>query len=58
VKNNVFDITYQPGVGVVAFKDGKELGTIKGMEFKKALFGIWLGKKPADDDLKENMLGL
>ena len=43
---------------VVAFKDGKELGTIKGMEFKKALFGIWLGKKPADDDLKENMLGL
>ena len=27
-------------------------------KFKKALFGIWLGKKPADDDLKENMLGL
>jgi hypothetical protein len=58
VKNNVFDITYQPGVGVVAFKDGKELGTIKGMEFKKALFGIWLGNKPGDDDLKDNMLGL
>lgn len=56
-KNDVFDIVYLPSKGVVAYKNDKELGTIEGMEFKKALFGIWLSNKPADDDLKEAMLG-
>ena len=57
VENNVFDITYQKGKGVVAYKNGKELGTISGMAFKKALFGIWLGDDPADSKLKKAMLG-
>ncbi|MCP9200143.1 chalcone isomerase family protein [Gramella sp. GC03-9] len=56
-KNDVFDIVYLPTKGVVAYKNDKELGTIEGMEFKKALFGIWLSNNPADDDLKEAMLG-
>jgi hypothetical protein len=30
---------------------------IQGLDFKKALFGIWLGKKPAQNDLKALMLG-
>jgi hypothetical protein len=57
VENDVFDITYQKGTGVVAYKNGKELGTISGMKFKKALFGIWLGNEPADSKLKKAMLG-
>ncbi len=56
VKTNVFDISYVKGKGTVVYKGGKELGTIKGLAFKKALFGIWLGEDPADDDLKEAML--
>ncbi|MDT0293780.1 chalcone isomerase family protein [Mesonia ostreae] len=56
-KGDVFDITYQPGKGVISYKNGIEKGVIEGMDFKKALFGIWLSKNPADDDLKENMLG-
>ena len=57
-KGDVFDITYQPDRGgVVAYKNGDEKGLVKGMEFKKALFGIWLSNRPADDDLKEAMLG-
>ena len=56
-KDDVFDIVYLPSTGVVAYKNDKELGVIEGMDFKKALFGIWLSKKPADDDLKEAMLG-
>jgi len=56
-KGDVFDITYQPGKGVVSYKNGEEKGTIKGADFKKALFGIWLSNRPADDDLKEGMLG-
>lgn len=57
VKTNVFDIAYIKGQGSVVYKNGKKVGTIEGMDFKKALFGIWLGQDPADDDLKEAMLG-
>ncbi|APU69707.1 MAG: chalcone isomerase family protein [Bacteroidota bacterium] len=56
-KNDVFDLVYLPGKGVVAYKNDKMLGTIEGLDFKKALFGIWLSNRPADDDLKEAMLG-
>ena len=57
VEGNVFDIVYVPGKGVESYKNGKLEGTIEGMDFKKALFGIWLGSKPADEDLKKAMLG-
>jgi len=57
VEGNVFDIIYVPGKGVESYKNGTLQGTIAGMDFKKALFGIWLGSKPADDDLKAAMLG-
>jgi hypothetical protein len=56
VEKDMFDITYQ-GTGVVVYKNKKELGTIEGMDFKKALFGIWLGDDPADSKLKKGMLG-
>ena len=54
---DVFDIIHVPGKGVVLVKNGQRKGQIKGMDFKKALFGIWLAKDPADEDLKESMLG-
>ena len=57
VEDNIFDITYQKGKGVIAYKNGKELGTIPGMAFKKALFAIWLGDNPVDSKLKNGMLG-
>lgn len=56
-KNDVFDITYTPSSGVVVFKNDKELGSIEGVDFKKALFGIWFCDKPADKDLMKGMLG-
>ena len=37
--------------------NGKAAGSIEGADFQKALLKIWLGKEPADDDLKEAMLG-
>ena len=55
-KNDVFDLVYLPGKGVVAYKNGNERGTVKGKEFKKALFGIWLSNRPADDGLKNALL--
>ena len=57
VEGDTYNITYQTDKGVVCYKNNKELGTIKGMDFKKALFGIWLGKNPADSNLKSGMLG-
>ena len=43
---------------VYLYKNGKERGSFKGLAFKQALFSVWLGEKPADDSLKEDMLGL
>ncbi|WP_081211621.1 chalcone isomerase family protein [Salegentibacter sediminis] len=56
-KEDVFDIVYLPQDGVTVYKNGKKSGNIKGLEFKRALFGIWLSDKPADEDLKKGMLG-
>ncbi len=56
-KGDVFIITYVPNEGVSVLKNGAKKGTVEGLDFKKALFGIWLGDKPADDDLKAGMLG-
>lgn len=56
-KNDVFDLVYLPSKGVVAYKNGKERGTVKGKEFKEALFGIWLSSDPADEGLKDDLLG-
>ncbi|NJW52741.1 chalcone isomerase family protein [Salinimicrobium oceani] len=55
-KNDIFDLVYVPSKGVVAYKNGKEKGVVKGKEFKKALFGIWLSNRPADDGLKNELL--
>jgi hypothetical protein len=30
---------------------------IDGLDFKRALFGIWLGDKPVQKELKDKMLG-
>jgi len=54
---DVYDLVYIPGEGVKASKNGQSKGTIKGLAFKKALFGIWLCDSPADKYLKKSMLG-
>lgn len=57
-KGDVFDLVYVPGKGVEVLKNGQAASTIDGgLEFKKALFGIWLSDKPAQEDLKKAMLG-
>jgi len=53
---DVYDLVYVPGKGILASKNGVLKGTIKGLAFKKALFGIWLCDSPADKYLKKGML--
>ncbi len=54
--DDVFDFMYIPEEGVSVYKNGRALGTIKGIDFKKPLFGIWLCDEPAQEDLKQAML--
>jgi hypothetical protein len=54
-----FWIDYIPGTGSTVFLNGKPMGApIKEPEFFSALLRIWLGKSPADDQLKEALLGV
>ena len=55
-KTDVFDIVYT-GEKISIYKNGKSKAEIDGLDFKKAVFGIWLGKEPADEDLKDGMIG-
>jgi hypothetical protein len=54
---DVYDIIYTPEEGTKVYKNKELKCTAKGLDFKKILFGIWLGNKPADKDLKAGMLG-
>lgn len=45
------------GTSLKAYKNDKLLTTVESEDFQRALFGIWLGNKPADKKLKGLMLG-
>lgn len=48
---------YVPGTGTTVTIGGQAKGTIAGADFMRALWGIWLGDKPADAGLKASLLG-
>jgi hypothetical protein len=56
-KGDIYDLVYEPTKGVSVLKNGKISAIIAGLDFKTALFGIWLCNKPADSGLKKAMLG-
>ena len=58
VKEDVIEFSYEKGVGTHFIKNGKNLGVIEGQDFKFALFKIWLGDEPVNDNLKEELLGI
>ena len=56
-ENDIYDLVYTPGKGVEVYKNGNVHSVISGLDFKQALFGIWLCEKPAQESLKAEMLG-
>ncbi len=54
-----FGVDYIPGTGTVVFVNGQLVpgDPIKGEDFFNVLLKIWLGKSPADSDLKVALLG-
>ncbi|PZP30192.1 MAG: hypothetical protein DI603_15655 [Roseateles depolymerans] len=55
-----FSVDYVPGQGSMVLLNGKPMLSepIKEPEFYSALLRIWLGDKPADDNLKDALLGV
>lgn len=56
VKDEILMI-YKPEKGTAVIINGKLKGVVAGLPFKKALFAIWLGNKPAQGKLKKGMMG-
>lgn len=56
-KQDQFVFNYLPGSGTHIVKNGAEKAVIEGLDFKSALFGIWLSEKPAQKSLREELLG-
>ena len=56
-KNDVLLFDYIPATGTRVTLNGEVKGVIEGADFYTALLDVWLGEEPADDDLKDAMLG-
>ena len=50
-------LTWVPDKGTVVNVRGTDVGTIEGGDFATALFAVWLGPNPVQDDLKQALLG-
>ncbi len=58
VAGDSFSVDWVPGVGTTVLVNGQPQGApIKEPEFFTALMSIWLGPRPADDQLKAALLG-
>ncbi|NRT15003.1 hypothetical protein HNP99_001350 [Flavobacterium sp. 28A] len=56
---DIFELTFNPLDESLWITKNKEYkGKIKGLEFKKAFFGIWLSEDPVDKGLKQDLLGI
>ncbi|MBK9160524.1 MAG: chalcone isomerase family protein [Nitrosomonadales bacterium] len=56
-KGDVITLDYLPASGTRVGVNGTEKGLIVGAGFNVALLKVWLGVKPAQDDLKRKLLG-
>jgi hypothetical protein len=59
VAKDVFNLIYNPlDASVYVYKNDVLKGTVPGLDFKMALFGIWLSNNPVDEQLKKDLLGI
>ena len=57
-KGDVIRLDYLPGNGTAVTINNESRGVIEGEDFMQAWLRIWLGRQPADGDLKQGLLGL
>jgi len=53
---DTFRLIYLPGEGTQVWHNDRLKGAIEGLDFKRALFGIWLSEKPTQESLKSDLL--
>jgi hypothetical protein len=51
-----YALTYTPGSGTELSYNGSPLITIEGADFAAAYFGIWLGKNPIDEKMRNRLI--
>ena len=51
-------LDYEPGHGTLVSINGKPQGTVEGADFNTALLGIWLGRQPISEALKNALVGV
>ena len=56
-RGDVIGLDYTPGAGTTVSINNEKRGAIEGADFMQAWLRIWLGRVPADGDLKRAMLG-
>jgi hypothetical protein len=56
-EGSTYKFEYIPGTGVKVFINNTYKGTVAGFAFRRALLGIWLGDKPRDSGVKDDLLG-
>ena len=58
VEKDVFNLIFNPkDKSIWVYKNDVFKGKIEGLDFKKALYAIWLGDNPVDEKLKNDLLG-
>jgi len=57
VEGDEIVLTYVPGKGTSVSAKGQAKGVIAGKDFADALFAVWLGANPVQEDLKIALLG-
>lgn len=57
-KNMHLTFLYLPGKGTRVYFENELLGVIKGHDFKRALFGIWLNNNCADEKLRDEAISI
>ncbi len=56
-EGDVLTMDYLPGKGTEINFNDVNIGVIEGVAFNNALLRVWLGKKPAQESLKKELLG-
>jgi chalcone isomerase-like protein len=54
---DTLSFTWRPGTGVDVALNDKPRGSVPGDDFARALFTVWFGPTPGDENLKRGMLG-
>jgi hypothetical protein len=55
-EGDIIIFTYLPGQGLTTNLNGEDKGVITNTDFAEALWSVWLGRKPANGDMKKALV--